>query len=302
VIICTEQYPIFTPDQTDRVSPELSNSHLHYNDSPFLAPPRPLKAHLEVDVAQRPPHGVQHILNLDRRPQLAHIQEIFNRSISARRGVAERNRAIDLVRLAGVQHLPDPVHAVDHGVVLIERGVVERGEDVRPVASHGVVAGAVQAQRAVRALELVLKVPDGLRGRADGQVEQVGGGKGRRGRGHGQVAALAARVERLDIVVDGEVALHGGLLGADVDGLAGGGLEIAVYDNMGLGEGVLDKGARLDAAAAGARREPDAPGADYAAVVRKEVAVTTQARVAAVKEGRQVEVVLVLEPVPVLRE
>lgn len=75
---------------------------------------------------------------------------------------------------------------------------------------------------------------------------------------------------------------------------------VGVRGKGGQGD-VLDKGARLDAATAGARREPNAAGADDAAVVGEEVAIATQAGVAAVKEGRLVEVVLVLEPVPVLR-
>ena len=213
--------------------------------------------------------------------QLADLQQIINRTIAARRVVAEGDGAVELVRLSRVQDLPDPVHAVDHGVVQVEGRVVERGEDVGAIAAHGIVAGAVQAEGSVGALELVLEVADAGRGGTDGDVEQVLGGEGRGRGGHGQIAALAARVEHLDVAVDGQVALHGGLLGAEVD------LEVL-------------EGPGLHAAAARAGGKPDASGADDAAVVGEVLAVPAHAGVAAIEDGRLVQIGLVLEPVPVL--
>jgi len=173
---------------------------------------------LHINIAQRiSSHGIEHILDRKPRRQLPDLEQIIDSSHATGRVIAKRNSPINLVGLQRVQDLPHPVEAIDHGVVLVKGRVVERREDVGPVAAHGVVAGAVDAESSQRALQLVLEGADGGRGGAKGEVEQVLGGEGGHGGGHGEVAALAARVELLDVGEDGEVVSHGGLDGAEVD-------------------------------------------------------------------------------------
>lgn len=99
-----------------------------------------------------------------------------------------------------------------------KRGIIHRAVQIRRVAAHRVVARCVQPEKAVRvaALDFCPEEAVGLRARADGDVEQIGGCEPFLRDVGGYVAAETARV----VVggVEGEVgeALHSGRDGADV--------------------------------------------------------------------------------------
>lgn len=100
---------------------------------------------LQVDVAQRRTgHGVKHVLNGQVLAKNTDIERIVDARLTAGRRVAEGDGTVDGVHLVEVESLPDPVDAVDHGVVLVEGRVVEGGEDVGAVATHGVVTSAAE--------------------------------------------------------------------------------------------------------------------------------------------------------------
>jgi hypothetical protein len=100
---------------------------------------------LQVNVAKRIIiNSAQQISN---RPRL-HIQEIrrnhiIQRSRTARRFIVECDRTSNRTSLVQVQSLPEPVDAVDHGVVHEEHGIIGAAEEIASVAADGEVAGGV---------------------------------------------------------------------------------------------------------------------------------------------------------------
>jgi hypothetical protein len=100
---------------------------------------------LQVNVAKRIIiDSAQQIPNLPR----LHVQEIrrnhiIQRSRTTRRLIVERNRTSNRTSLVQVQGLPEPVDAVNHGVVHEKHGVIGAAEKVASVAADGEVARGV---------------------------------------------------------------------------------------------------------------------------------------------------------------
>lgn len=131
--------------------------------------------YLEVDVAEGAAEGAQGVLERDGGTKDTEVQGV---GLQGRAGRGEHVVATgDVAGLEGVEGLPDPVDAVDHGVVEEEGRVGRGGVEVAGLTTNGEVAGGVHAEEAVgeAALELVLEVGDGAGGAADGDVEEVGG-------------------------------------------------------------------------------------------------------------------------------
>jgi len=164
-----------------------------------------------------------------------------------------------------VQSLPDPVDAIDHGVVQPEDRVDGRTEEVTGDAAHDAVAGGVQAQEAVReaALKLVLEGQHGARGGARGDVEDVAERQPIDGRVGAQVAAQTMRV----ITQGGRRRGH-----AVLDGKYGAKVDL-----------VVDEGSGCHAATALARGDPDVSVRGHAAVVQHVGAIAAEASVATVE-------------------
>jgi hypothetical protein len=124
----------------------------------------------KVNITKRLPIDSTHqIPNLPRlHAQIIRLDNIVQRRLPTRRVVVNRNRARHRARLVQMQGLPDPVHAVEHGVVHEEHGVVGTAVEIAGVAANGEVARGVQAQEALveTALELVLEGFDGAGGGA----------------------------------------------------------------------------------------------------------------------------------------
>lgn len=89
-----------------------------------------------------------------------------------------------------MQRLPNPPHAIQHGVMKEERGIIGAAENVACVTANGEVAGGVEAEEAVveTALELVLEGFDVGGGGTEGEVVEVGVCEPVFGGGRGEVA------------------------------------------------------------------------------------------------------------------
>ena len=173
---------------------------------------------LQIDIAKRtPPQRIEDILDGDRWSQLPHVKQVIDGTRATRGVVSEGDGAVHLVGLGWVQDLPDPVDAVDHGMMQVKRRVVERCEYVGAIATHGIVAGPVKSESPQRALQFILEMANSGRCGAHCDVEQVLGCEGRCRRRHGEVTSLAAGVEALHIGENGEISLHGGLHRTNVD-------------------------------------------------------------------------------------
>ena len=115
-----------------------------------------LEPGLFVDVAVRSStERVKGLLDFSFWAKNTDIEQVVHRAIAAWNQVLEGKRTGHSVGFLGVKSLPHPVQLVDHAVVEVEGWVVQRGEDVRSVAAHGVVARAVLTERA-SFLKLVL--------------------------------------------------------------------------------------------------------------------------------------------------
>lgn len=239
--------------------------------TPAISPPppqRPRRRRSEVVIAQGPAEGVEQVGDLEVDAVDAEVDDVGGQGVAAGRGVEEGDGAAERPGLGGVQRLPEPVDAVEHGVVQEEDGVRGRREDVARAAAHDAVAGRVQAEEAVgeAALQLVLEQQHRARRRAHRDVEDVAQRQPVGRREGAQVAAHAARV-----VAQEHRERHLAVLrrrhGAQV-------------------HHVVLEGARRHAAAALAGRDPDVAVGGYAAVVLEERAIAAEAGVAAVEERR----------------
>lgn len=107
-------------------------------------------ARLQVDVAERTRQGAHQVLDLAGLASPAKVDIVLKGGGVAGRdveeGICAHEGRLAVLALLGVQHLPDPPHAVDHGVMQVECRVTGGGEDiVTGVATEGVVAAAVDA-------------------------------------------------------------------------------------------------------------------------------------------------------------
>jgi hypothetical protein len=107
--------------------------------------------YLRIDITQR--RSTQCISQVS-NTRIFHVQvlgldQVFRPGLAARRVIVKRERPSNRIRLVQVQSLPDPIHAIKHGVVQEEHGVDRRGKDVACVAADAEMAGGVQAKEAV---------------------------------------------------------------------------------------------------------------------------------------------------------
>ena len=104
--------------------------------------------HSQVDIAERTinsAHSIPHSLGRD-GARVAHIKHIIKGN-SARRGLVEQGAGTrdGVEAVEGVQVLPDPPDAINHGVVQVEGWVAGRNHEVAAgITAHGEVAAALE--------------------------------------------------------------------------------------------------------------------------------------------------------------
>ena len=112
--------------------------------------------HLQVYVTERPPHRRQQIPDrLWWARGIPELDLIVQRTVRTRWVVQESLRSSNgfvsgLTLLRG-QHLPDPPHAINVGMVKVESRIARAGKDiVTRVTTESVVSAAVDADLGVR--------------------------------------------------------------------------------------------------------------------------------------------------------